>query len=56
VTKTGHVLWDGTDDSLLGVLPAGLYYYRVVATDDAGNVAMSGESLGLQLKVKLVLF
>jgi hypothetical protein len=56
VKKTGHVLWDGTDDSLLGVLPAGLYYYRVVATDDAGNVAMSGESLGLQLKVKLVLF
>jgi hypothetical protein len=55
VKKTGHVLWDGKDDSLIGFLPAGVYYYRVVATDDAGNVAMSGESLGIQVKVKLVL-
>ncbi|MGH9275070.1 MAG: hypothetical protein ACRDZU_10520, partial [Acidimicrobiales bacterium] len=56
VKKTGYVLWDGKDDSLIGFLPAGVYYYRVVATDDAGNVAMSGESLGLQIKLKLVLF
>jgi hypothetical protein len=55
VKKTGFTYWDGTDDSLIGFLPAGVYYYRVVATDDAGNVSMSGESKSLQIKLKLVL-
>ena len=55
VKKSSYVLWDGKDDGIIGFLPAGVYYYRVVATDDAGNVAMSGESLGIQIKLKLVL-
>lgn len=40
----GSVTWDGRDDSLLNLVPLGVYYYRVTATDDAGNVAFSGES------------
>ena len=55
VKKSGYTLWDGADDSLIGFLPAGVYYYRVVAIDDAGNTAMSGESASLQIKLKLVL-
>jgi hypothetical protein len=55
VKKTGSTTWDGKDDSLLGFVPAGIYYYRVVATDDAGNVAQSGESERLQVKLQLKL-
>jgi hypothetical protein len=55
VKKSGYTLWDGSDDSIIGFLPAGVYYYRAIAIDDAGNVAMSGESSSLQIKLKLVL-
>jgi hypothetical protein len=47
----GYTVWDGRDLSLTGILPVGLYYYRVVVTDDAGNVAQSGESKPIQIKI-----
>jgi len=43
-TLAGQVAWDGKVDGLLGYVPLGTYHYRVVATDAAGNPAMSGES------------
>lgn len=43
--------WDGQDDSLLGHVPVGVYYYRVVVVDEAGHVSMSGESAPLTIKV-----
>jgi hypothetical protein len=46
----GYTYWDGRDFSLTGILPIGLYYYRVVVTDEAGNVAQSGESRPIQIK------
>jgi hypothetical protein len=46
----GYTYWDGRDSSLTGVLPIGLYYYRVVVMDDAGNFAQSGESKPIQIK------
>ncbi len=46
----GYTYWDGRDYSLTGILPIGLYYYRVVVTDEAGNVAQSGESKPIQIK------
>jgi len=46
--------WDGKDQSLLGLVPAGVYYYRVVVTDEAGNVSQSGESRPIQIKVGLL--
>jgi hypothetical protein len=55
VAKSGSTLWDGKDNSLIGVVPAGVYYYRVVAIDDAGNPAQSGESKKLQIKLKLAI-
>jgi hypothetical protein len=39
----GVALWDGTDDRADPVVP-GLYYYRVLVVDEAGNAGMSGES------------
>lgn len=51
VTKSGHTLWDGKDQSLTGIVPLGLYYYRVVVTDAAGNVSQSGESRPITIKV-----
>lgn len=51
VEKTDFVAWDGRDQSLFGHVPAGLYYFRVVAVDEAGNPAMSGESAPLQIKI-----
>jgi hypothetical protein len=50
-TLTGSTPWDGRDYTLTGFVPVGLYYYRVVATDDAGNVAQSGESTPIQIKL-----
>lgn len=44
-------LWDGKDDSVLGLVKAGGYYYRVVVMDEAGHFAQSGESRPLQVKV-----
>jgi hypothetical protein len=44
VTYSGSTTWDGRHDGLTGLVPLGTYYYRVVATDAAGNPAMSGES------------
>ncbi len=46
--------WDGKDQSLLALVPAGVYYYRVVVTDEAGNVSQSGESKPIQIKVGLL--
>jgi hypothetical protein len=51
VEKTGFVEWDGTDQSLTGFLGVGLYYYRVVVSDLAGNWTESGESKPLQIKL-----
>jgi len=53
----GSTTWDGFSHYALveQVVPAGIYYYRVIATDDAGNVAMSGESSPLQIKLKVCL-
>lgn len=52
-TLHGSTKWDGRDDGLIGFVGAGVYYYRVVAVDDAGNVAMSGESDRLLIKLKV---
>jgi hypothetical protein len=51
VTTTRSVQWDGTDESLLRVVPVGLYYYRVIVSDEAGNWAESGESKPIQIKL-----
>lgn len=55
VTKVGSTTWDGKDQTLLQLVPVGLYYYRVVATDEAGNVAQSGESKPIQLRLAVCL-
>ena len=47
----GFTYWDGKDKTLLGLVPVGLYYYRVVVVDEAGNISQSGESKPLQVKV-----
>jgi hypothetical protein len=46
-TLSGSTTWDGRHDGLTGLVPLGTYHYRVVATDAAGNPAMSGESAAL---------
>jgi hypothetical protein len=51
VEKTDVLVWDGKDQSLVGIVPVGVYYFRVVAVDEAGNPAMSGESAPLQIKI-----
>jgi hypothetical protein len=51
VIKSGSVLWDGTDQGLLGFVGVGVYHYRVVAIDEAGNMAQSGESKPIQIKL-----
>jgi len=50
---TGTTAWDGHDQTITGFVPAGLYYYRVIATDDGGTTAQSGESRPLQIQVHL---
>ena len=54
-TLSGKAVWDGKGANLTSLLPLGTYYYRVVATDAAGNVAMSGESAKLVIAVSLLL-
>ena len=54
-TLAGKAVWDGKGANLTSLLPVGTYYYRVVATDAAGNVAMSGESTKLVIAVSLLL-
>ncbi|MGH9187788.1 MAG: OmpL47-type beta-barrel domain-containing protein, partial [Acidimicrobiales bacterium] len=43
-TVTGSTSWDGVGQSLLDLLPVGAYRYRVVAVDEVGNTAQSGQS------------
>ncbi|MBA2280243.1 MAG: hypothetical protein H0W25_03275 [Acidimicrobiia bacterium] len=50
-TLTQSVTWNGRDNSLLNILPVGAYYYRVTVVDEAGNVAASGESTRLTLRL-----
>jgi hypothetical protein len=52
-TLNGSTNWDGKDQTITNIVPIGLYYYRVVATDDAGNAAQSGESKPIQIKASL---
>lgn len=47
--KTLSMKWDGKDDGLAGVVP-GIYYYRVMVVDEAGNISMSGESAPITVK------
>ena len=51
VTKSGYVTWNGKDDSLLNLLPLGIYYYRVAVVDEAGNPTFSGESKPITLRL-----
>ncbi|MBW3615239.1 MAG: hypothetical protein KY439_08025, partial [Actinobacteria bacterium] len=51
-TINGFTLWDGKDQSLTGFVGVGVYHYRVVAVDEAGNPAQSGESSPLQVKAE----
>ena len=54
-----YVTWDGKGDQLyVGnavFVGAGVYYYRVVVTDEAGNITQSGESKELQIKLQVSL-
>ena len=45
--------WDGKGGLLNQLVPVGMYYYRVVVTDEAGNTAMSSESQPIQIKLAL---
>ena len=54
VTKQGFTNWDGKDLTLLGLVPLGIYYYRVAVVDEAGNWSHSGESKPIQIKLKLL--
>jgi hypothetical protein len=45
----GSTLWDGKDSG--GNVVLGLFSYRVVVTDEAGNRAQSGESRPIQVKL-----
>jgi hypothetical protein len=49
----GSTNWDGRDDSLTGILPVGLYTYRVLVIDQAGNTAQSADSIPIQIKTLL---
>jgi hypothetical protein len=52
VTTTFETVWDGKEDGLGAVIvPVGLYYYRVVIVDEAGNISQSGESQPLTVKI-----
>lgn len=55
VPLAGFTEWDGTDEIDLGLpvkipLLAGVYYYRIIVVDEAGNYAQSGESNPLLIK------
>jgi hypothetical protein len=49
----GSTAWDGRDQTLTGIVPVGLYYYRVVAQDDAHNWTQSGQSIPIQIRLSL---
>ena len=51
VPYTGFVEWDGRDQSLTGFVGVGLYHFRVIAVDEAGNRTQTGESKPIQIKV-----
>lgn len=53
-TVAGSTKWDGKGGNLTTLVPVGTYYFRVVATDAAGKVLMSGESSPLTIKVSLL--
>jgi hypothetical protein len=53
-TVSGSTAWDGKDQTLTGIIGVGVYYYRVVAMDDAGNISQSGESKPIQVKLSLL--
>jgi hypothetical protein len=53
-TYQGSTNWDGNGANLTSLVPLGTYYYRVVATDAAGNQTMSGESQKLLIALKLL--
>jgi hypothetical protein len=53
-TYQGSTTWDGKGANLAALLPLGTYYYRVVATDAAGNQTMSSESQKLLLSLSLL--
>ncbi|HVU74031.1 MAG TPA: hypothetical protein VHE83_13790 [Mycobacteriales bacterium] len=52
-TLTGSTAWDGHDQTVTGLVPVGVYYYRVIATDDGGTAAQSGESRPIQITAHL---
>jgi hypothetical protein len=47
VTLNGFTNWDGRDAN--GDRPLGVFHYRVVVTDEAGNRSQSGESRPIQI-------
>jgi hypothetical protein len=51
VNKDGFVTWDGKDGTLLNLVPLGIYYYRVVVVDEAGNVSHGGESKPITIRL-----
>jgi hypothetical protein len=51
VPTNGYVTWNGKDNSLLNLVPLGVYYYRVVVVDEAGNVTHSGESKPITIRL-----
>jgi hypothetical protein len=53
-TVTGTTTWDGHEGLLGGLLTIGVYSYRVVVTDQAGNVAQSGQSVPIQVSLRLL--
>ena len=51
MTVNGQTMWNGQNDTLSALVPIGVYHYRVVVTDEAGNVAESGESRLITIKL-----
>ena len=47
----GYVEWDGKDQTLTGLVGVGIYHYRIIAIDEAGNRTQTGESKPLQIKL-----
>jgi hypothetical protein len=47
---SGFTEWDGQNHTLTGLVPVGIYYYRVGVVDAAGNVSFSNESAPIQIK------
>jgi hypothetical protein len=45
------VTWNGQQQSLTGLVPIGVYHYRVAVVDEAGNVAFSGESRPITIRL-----